>query len=134
MKNNRRDFIIKAGLGAVAALPLAAVAKAPESKERFVDHVYFYLKEDNAANRAKLTEGMLKLSKVPTIKLFHIGEAAPTTRDVIVRDYSLSWLCFFENLEEEEIYQKHPIHLKFIADYGYLWSKVNVYDSIGPKR
>ena len=39
-----------------------------------------------------------------------------------------------DNLEEEEVYQSHPIHLKFIEDYSYLWSKVNVYDSVGPRR
>jgi hypothetical protein len=43
-------------------------------------------------------------------------------------------MCFFDNLEEEEVYQAHPIHLKFIEDYAYLWSKVNVYDSVGPRR
>jgi hypothetical protein len=63
------------------------------------------LKENNQANREKLIEGLTKLSKVPTIKSFHIGLPASTNRSVIVRDYSVSWMCFFENLEEEEIYQ-----------------------------
>jgi len=33
-------------------------------------------------------------------------------------------------LEEEEVYQKHPIHLKFVEDYSHLWEKVIVYDSV----
>jgi Stress responsive A/B Barrel Domain len=130
---NRREFIKKAAL--LSTLPAtAALANTAKSKELFIHHVYFYLKQDSPENRAKLTEGLLKLSKVPTIRQFHIGEPASTTRSVIVRDYAISWMCFFDNLEEEEVYQTHPIHLKFIEDYSYLWSKVNVYDSVGPRR
>ncbi|MFC0185933.1 Dabb family protein [Pseudarcicella hirudinis] len=40
----------------------------------------------------------------------------------------------FNNIEDEEIYQTHPIHLKFIEDYSHLWEKVIVYDSVGNKR
>ncbi|MCP9770697.1 Dabb family protein [Lacihabitans sp. LS3-19] len=130
---NRRDFLKNAAV--LSALPIASVvANQAKSKDLFIHHVFFYLKEDKPENRAKLTEGLLKLSKVPQIKLFNIGEAANTTRSVIVRDYAISWLCFFDNIEEEEIYQKHPIHLKFIEDYAYLWEKVNVYDAVGPRR
>jgi len=111
------------------------LANTAKSKELFIHHVYFYQKQDSPENRAKLTEGLLKLSKVPTIRQFHIGEPVSTTRSVILRDYAISWMCFFDNLEEEEeVYQAHPIHLKFIEDYAYLWSKVNVYDSVGPRR
>jgi hypothetical protein len=129
-EQSRRTFVkssIVAGLG--AGLP----ASAP--KDLFVHHVYFYLKNPNSAeDKAKLLEGLNKLAKVPTIKLVHIGTPANTTRDVVVRDYSISWLCLFDSAQDEEIYQKHPIHLKFVEDYSALWSKVAVYDSVGPKR
>ena len=75
-----------------------------------------------------------KLSKVPQIRMVHIGVPASTNRSVIERGYSVSWLLFFDSLEEEEIYQKHPIHLKFVEDYAHLWEKVIVYDSVGAKR
>jgi len=130
-EQSRRAFVkssVVAGLG--AGLPGAAAAK-----ELFVHHVYFYLKNPNSAeDKAKLLEGLNKLAKVPTIKFVHIGTPATTTRDVIVRDYNYSWLCFFDSLEDEEVYQKHPIHLKFVEDYSALWEKVAVYDSVGPKR
>jgi hypothetical protein len=100
-----------------------------------VHHVYFWLKNaENQADKAALVAGLELLSKVPTIRLAHIGTPAPTHRGVIERSYSISWLCFFDNLEEEEIYQKHPIHLKFVADCAHLWEKVVVYDSVGSKR
>ena len=131
---SRRNFVKNTALVAGAA-GIVGTAEAKVVKELFVHHVYFYLKNPGSeADKAKLLEGLEKLSKVPTIRMVHIGVPASTTRSVIVRDYSVSWLCFFDNLEEEEIYQKHPIHLKFIEDYSHLWEKVNVYDSVGPKR
>ncbi|MFD2521446.1 Dabb family protein [Emticicia soli] len=131
---SRRNFVKNTAL-ATGAASIIGTAEAKPAKELFVHHVYFYLKNPSSeADKAKLLEGLEKLSKVPTIRMVHIGVPAPTTRSVIVRDYSISWLCFFDNLEEEEIYQKHPIHLKFVEDYSHLWEKVNVYDSVGPKR
>lgn len=131
---SRRNFVKNTALAA-GGIGIAGTAEAKTAKELFVHHVYFYLKNPNSeADKAKLLEGLEKLSKVPTIRMVHIGTPASTTRSVIVRDYSVSWLCFFDNLEEEEIYQKHPIHLKFVEDYSHLWEKVNVYDSVGPKR
>ena len=131
---SRRNFVKNTALAA-GAVGIVGTAEAKTAKELFVHHVYFYLKNPySEADKAKLLEGLEKLSKVPTIRMVHIGTPASTNRSVIVRDYSISWLCFFDNLEEEEIYQTHPIHLKFVADYSHLWEKVNVYDSVGPKR
>ena len=110
-------------------------SELPAPKELFVHHVYFWLKNPNSeADKAKLIEGLEKLSKVKEIKMAHIGTPADTNRSVIERSYSVSWLLFFDNLEQEEIYQKHPIHLKFVEDYAHLWEKVIVYDSVGSKR
>ncbi|QJW90814.1 Dabb family protein [Spirosoma taeanense] len=131
MSNQSRRVFVKSSV--IAGLGAGLPASAP--KELFVHHVYFYLKNAGSeADKAKLLEGLNKLAKVPTIKFVHIGSPAGTTRDVIERGYSVSWLCFFDSLEDEEIYQKHPIHLKFVDDYSSLWEKVIVYDSVGPKR
>ncbi len=97
----------------------------------FIHHVYFYLNNPgNIEDRDKLVEGLNKLATVSTIQQHYIGFPASTDREVIVKDYDVSWMCFFKNLEEEEMYQKDSIHLKFIADYGHLWKTVKVYDSI----
>jgi len=135
MKNiNRRDFVKNVSIASVAAASVST-AEAKVVKDLFVHHVYFWLKNPNSeADKAKLLEGLNKLAKVPTIRMVHIGTPASTNRSVIERGYAVSWLCFFDNLEEEEIYQKHPIHLKFVEDYSHLWEKVIVYDSVGPKR
>lgn len=127
-KMQRRSFLTQA---AVATTATTAVALPTTAKKKvFIHHVYFWLKNpSNEADKAKLIEGLTALSKVPTIRFHHIGTPASTNRSVIERGYSVSWMLFFDNLEEEEIYQKHPIHLKFVEDYSHLWEKVIVYDS-----
>lgn len=132
--NSRRKFLQNAGLATLASVsPLAA--EPEKTKELFIHHVYFYLKnKNNAQDEAKLIEGLKKLAKVPTIQYVHIGTPAATGRPVIVKDYAISWMCFFKNIIEEEIYQTDPIHLEFIRDYSHLWEKVVIYDSVGPKK
>ena len=96
----------------------------------FVHHVYFWLKNpDSKDDKMKLVEGLKKLSRVKTIRTFHIGQPASTNRDVIDRSYSLSWLVLFDNASDQESYQTDPIHLKFVEECSPLWSKVVVYDS-----
>lgn len=102
-----------------------------EQKNIFVHHVFFWLKNpDSKEDKAALIEGLKKLSKVETIRQFHIGQPADTNRDVVERSYSISWMLIFDNLEDEEIYQPHPIHKKFIEECSHLWKKVVVYDSV----
>lgn len=131
-EQSRRAFVkgsVVAGLG--ATLPETTIAP----KEMFVHHVFFYLKnKGNAADKAKLLEGLNMLAKVPNIKMVHIGTPAGTTREVIEKTYDFSWLCFFDSPAEEEAYQKHPIHDDFRNNYSSLWEKVVIYDSVGPKR
>ena len=103
-------------------------------KEPFIHHVYFWLKNpDNSEDRAALIAGLKALAKVPEIQHHYIGTPASTNRGVIDTSYAVSWLCFFENLDEQQVYQVHTIHLKFIEDCSHLWEKVIVYDSVDAK-
>lgn len=97
----------------------------------FVHHVYFWLKNPGSReDLEKLREGLLKLSKVKYIRMFHIGRPAGTNRDVIDRSYALSWLTIFDTAEAQEQYQQDPIHLDFVSECSSLWSRVVVYDSV----
>ena len=97
----------------------------------FIHHVYFWLKNTGSEeDKAKLIEGLKKLSKANTIKKFYIGVPAATNRDVIERSYSVSWLLFFDDPLAQDSYQTDPIHLKFVEECSSLWNKVVVYDSI----
>lgn len=102
-----------------------------ELKNTFIHHVYFWLKNpESKEDLQALIAGLEALSVVKEIKLFHIGLPAPTNREVIDNTYAISWLNIFETAEDQDIYQTHPLHLKFISDCSHLWSRVKVYDSI----
>jgi Stress responsive A/B Barrel Domain len=133
--SSRRKFI---GDSAKAAAGLAFITSTSNSeismtaaKNLFIHHVYFWLNNpDSTEDLRKLLEGLQKLSKVKTIKMFHIGKPAGTSRDVIDSSYSVSWLLTFNNRADQDSYQTDPIHLKFIEECKHLWKKVVVYDSI----
>ncbi len=97
----------------------------------FIHHVYFWLKNpDSQEDAKKLKEGLQKLTVIETIGMYQIGTPAATNRDVIDRSYAVSWMLMFDNLEDEEVYQHHPLHLKFVEECSHLWTKVIVYDSV----
>jgi hypothetical protein len=120
---------IAAAAGLFAAFTGAAFKK--REKNIFVHHVYFWLKnEGSAEDRAKLLEGLNQLAAVKTIRSFHIGKPAATSREVIDGSYSISWLTVFKNKADQDRYQVDPIHLDFVKNYAHLWNKVIVYDSV----
>jgi hypothetical protein len=129
--SSRRRFLGKLALtmpivGSLGSSPIFA-----QKKEMFIHHVYFWLKNSgNKEDRAKLIEGLKKLSSVKMIKQFYIGQPAATRREVIDTSYDVSWLLFFDNAADQDSYQTDPIHLKFVEECSALWTKVVVYDSI----
>jgi hypothetical protein len=97
----------------------------------FIHHVYFWLNNpESATDLEQLKKGLQTLTVIETIGMYQIGLPAATDRDVIDRSYSVSWMLMFDNLEDEEIYQHHPLHKKFVEDCAHLWKKVTVYDSV----
>ena len=100
----------------------------------FIHHVFFWLKDPNSKEDLDaLIEGLQKLSHAKTIRQYHIGKPADTSRDVIETSYSVSWCLFFDNAKDQDSYQVDPVHLNFVKECSHLWSKVVVYDSIDCK-
>lgn len=131
--STRRKFIADTGKAAMAGTAIFAANQPTTTgmKKVFIHHVFFWLKNAGlATDRDKLVEGLQKLSKVTTIKSFHIGQPADTNREVIDRSYDVSWFVLFDNSADQASYQTDPIHLKFVEDYAQLWQKVIVYDSV----
>jgi len=132
----RRSFIKKAVAGITVAgiFPLAKNAVAGEVKitGALMHHVFFWLKEpENKSHRKQFEKAMDDLLKVETIKMSHIGiPAATEERGVVENSYTYSYMVLFDSLDDQNIYQKHPLHLKFIKDNSHLWNKVVVYDSV----
>ena len=82
---NRRSFLNTTALAAPTIFAAATPVNMPD-KNIFVHHVYFWLKNpDSKADKAKLVEGLQKLSKVRTIKMFHIGQPAAIIKIVHIR-------------------------------------------------
>jgi hypothetical protein len=97
----------------------------------FIHHVFFWLKNPNSTEDVDaLIEGLRNLSSAKTIRQFHIGKPAGTSRSVIDSSYAVSWCLIFDNAEDQERYQVDPIHLNFVKECSHLWSKVVVYDSV----
>jgi len=118
-------------LSSVVLSDSAATADHVTMRPIFIHHVYFWLTNPGSSeDKARLLDGLRKLSRVSTIKKFHIGIPAATHRDVIERSYAASWLAIFEDQSAQDNYQEDPIHLKFIEECSSLWSKVIVYDSV----
>ena len=120
-----------------AVIATGLVTLAPNSstnmsiENKFIHHVYFWLKNPgNKEDRAKLIEGLKKMGKIKTIKQYHIGQPAATSRDVIDGSYAISWFTIFDNAADQDSYQVDPVHKKFVEECSHLWSKVIVYDTI----
>lgn len=130
-KQSRRQFITAAGVTGIATLAGNSVMAAKIAPKVFIHHVYFWLNNpDSQEDKAKLIAGLKKLAvTAKTIQQYHIGLPSSTNRDVIDRSYAVSWMLFFKNKEQEEIYQTDPAHLNFIKECSSLWKKVIVYDS-----
>lgn len=133
---NRRSFL-KNGTAALVLAWLTGFSKKTSAGEvkltdALVHHVFFWLKEPcNKNHLEQLLAALNKLLKVETIKISHIGVPASTEeRDVVDHTYSVSYMVFFDSQEDQDIYQTHPIHEKFVEDNSHLWEKVVVYDSV----
>lgn len=131
---NRRIFIERSAIGMAGAGLIAASSCSTEKSglgKLFVHHVYFWLKDpSNQEARARFEKAAKELVTVETIVDSHIGVPASTNRDVIDTSYTYSILSTYRSKEDQDIYQTHPKHLKFIEECQELWEKVVVYDSV----
>ncbi len=132
---SRRNFVTKIAGGMAAAGFLTVTGNAYGNqvpiKNIFVHHVFFWLKEPkNAEARNDFEKGLQGLITVPQIQSSHIGTPVESPREVVDDSFTYSYMAFFKSKEDQEIYQTHPIHLKFIEDCQHLWEKVIVFDAM----
>ena len=134
-KIKRRSFLETSAKGIAGAGILTAASCSSDTQggigDKFIHHVFFWLKQPVTQEaRKKFEEGLNALVKVETIVDYHLGIPAGTSRDVIDASYTYSLLVTFRNREDQDIYQTHSIHLKFIEDCNALWERVVVYDTV----
>ena len=96
----------------------------------FIHHVFFRLnKPGDKEVRGAFEKGLKDLVKIDTIKMSQLGVPGKADRPVSDDSYTYSLLTVFENREDHDIYQDHPVHKKFIADCEQYWAEVRVFDS-----
>jgi hypothetical protein len=132
---NRRNFVLKVATGMAAtgfmSIPGQVRANEAPMKNVFVHHVFFWLKNPNDQEaRKQFEKGLQGLITVPQIQSSHIGTPVESPREVVDDSFTYSYMAFFKSKEDQNIYQTHPIHLKFIEDCQHLWEKVVVYDAM----
>lgn len=131
----RRNFIKSTAVAAVVGvtIPASKAALSTQPDNQVIAHyVLFWLKEEITDQEKKdFTQFFEKLKTVPTIKSLHYGTPANTTqREVVDNSFSYNLLVYFDNMDDLNVYETHPIHLAAIEQYSKYWSKVEVHDSV----
>ncbi|MFZ4478002.1 MAG: Dabb family protein [Saprospiraceae bacterium] len=110
-----------------------AQASSKKIKVGVVHTVYFWLKnKGNAQDLEALYQGIKTLTTIKEIQTAYIGTPADTKeRPVIDGSYDLSITWVFKNSADQDAYQIHPTHLKFVEENSHLWERVIVYDAKG---
>ena len=95
----------------------------------FIHTAYFWLKEGVSEQEVEAFKADCeKLADIETVRAFYPGKPANTTREVIENTYDYAVVFHFKNLEDQEYYQKHPLHLEMIERHQHLWQRVMVTD------
>lgn len=96
----------------------------------FIHTVYFWLKEGTTdiAKKQLIDDCTTFLKGVPTVKELHAGPPAMTPRDVVDNSYGVGLTVVLNDEAGHDVYQKHPLHLDFIARNKEHWKRVQVYD------
>lgn len=96
----------------------------------FIHVVYFWCKEgtDEAA-KAKLVKDCHEyLGKIPGVRQLWAGRPAMTPRQVVDNSYDVGLCVALDDDAGHDVYQKHQLHLDFIALNKEHWERVQVYD------
>lgn len=95
-----------------------------------IHSVYFWLKDDLCeAKKQAFYDGLLELSKIPTVVQLYVGKPAKTEKRPVIDDtYTYGIVVVFNDKEGHDSYQVHQIHKNFLAEFSSFWDRVLVYD------
>ncbi len=99
----------------------------------FIHHVYFWLKAGTPATAKEqlIADCRTLLKKIPGVEELWAGEPAGTPREVVDNSYGVGLAVILPDSAAHDVYQKHPLHLDFIARNKAHWERVRVYDFNG---
>ena len=94
-------------------------------------HVYFWLKKEhqNEKDRATFEAGLDALFEIEAIQNAIWAIPAKTAvRPVTDNSWDYAINVQFASLDDHDVYQAHPLHDVFVADFKDWWEKVEVKD------
>jgi hypothetical protein len=127
-----KNWLIWCLLSLLAFSSCSSPLTSPSGRAPQLAHnVYFELKQDSPAARAKLIEDCYTyLGAQPGIIYFAAGEIAEEhKRDVNVRDWHVGLHIVFKSKQDHDNYQKAEGHLEFINRNMQSLKSVRVFDT-----
>jgi len=106
------------------------VDAAPEPG--LIHTVYFWLNDEvDEAGAANFEQGVRSLEGIPSVKRMFVGPAASTpSRGVTDNSFDYALIVWFDDVAGHDVYQDHPIHLKFVDEQEAKFKRVQVYDNV----
>lgn len=112
-----------------SVVSVVSVSSEEKLESAFIHTAYFWFKEDATEQQIiAFKKASNRLAEIETVKFFHAGPPASTTREVIENTYDYAIVFHFKDLEAQEVYQNAPLHLQMIEDYSGIWERVMVTD------
>jgi hypothetical protein len=95
-----------------------------------IHSVYFWFKPSaDPAIVGRFQAGLERLATIPDVKSVQIGRPEATPKRPVIDDsYAWALIATFDDIAGHDRYQDHPIHHEFVAEFGPVWQKVQVYD------
>lgn len=137
----RRSFIKRTTIAGTAAaifassVPEALSQPKPESTQTpgtIIHSVYFWLKKGlTTSEKMEFLNFFQALKNIPITNTLTFGKPAPTTtREVTDNTFDYNLIITFATLEEINVYETHPDHIKAAQEYSKYWEKVQVRDTV----
>ena len=94
--------------------------------------VHFWLADGlTDAEKKDFLKGVWSLEGIPTVKRMFVGPAASTpSRGVVDNTFDYALIVYFDDVAGHDVYQEHPIHLKFVAEHEAKFKTVEVKDNV----
>lgn len=97
----------------------------------FVHNVYFWLRDDLTDQEEKaFVEGLESLTEIDLVNEAFVGRPAGTPREVVDNSFAYSLILEFDDADDQDAYQTHPVHEEFVETCESFWNRVQVYDSL----
>lgn len=135
----RRSFIKGTAIASAAVLASTIPEVFSQSKTEntqiagtIIHSVYFWLRKDLTPQEEKsFLEFFQALKNIPIKKTLTYGKPAPTTtRDATDNTFDYNLIITFDNIDDINVYETHPLHLKAAQKYSKYWERVQVRDTI----